>query len=222
MIEIRNLTKSYRTKAGKKYVFKNLNAKIPTLKNVALLGRNGAGKSTLMRILGGIDHPDSGEVVSDQSISWPLALSSGFQGSLTGRENVKFVCRIYGTESELKEKAAWIKEFSGIGDYFEEQVKKYSSGMKSRLAFALSMAFKFDVYLVDEITAVGDMAFRKQSEQAFKDMRDRASIIMVAHNLETLRKQCDMGIVLEDGSATVFDDINEAIAVYKGEQLEAA
>lgn len=175
-----------------------------------------------MRILGGIDHPDSGEVVSDQAISWPLALSSGFQGSLTGRENVKFVCRIYGNESELNEKAEWIKEFSGIGHYFEEQIKKYSSGMKSRLAFALSMAFKFDVYLVDEITAVGDMAFRQQSEQAFKDMRDRASIIMVAHNLETLRKQCDMGIVLENGSAIVFDDINEAIDVYKGEKREAA
>lgn len=222
MIEIKNLTKSYRTKNGRKYVFKNLNATIPRLKNVALLGRNGAGKSTLMRILGGIDHPDSGNVITDQTISWPLALSSGFQGSLTGRENVRFVCRIYGKESELKKTAEWIKEFSRIGDYFEEQVKKYSSGMKSRLAFALSMAFEFDVYLVDEITAVGDMAFRKQSEKAFKDMGDRASIIMVSHNLETLRKQCDMGILLENGSATVFNDIDEAIEVYKGEKREAA
>lgn len=222
MIEIKNLTKSYRTKNGRKYVFRNLNATIPTLKSVALLGRNGAGKSTLMRILGGIDHPDSGEVITDQTISWPLALSSGFQGSLSGRENVKFVCRIYGNESELDEKSAWIKAFSGIGDYFEEPVKTYSSGMKSRLAFALSMAFKFDVYLVDEITAVGDLAFRKQSEQAFKDMSGRSSVIMVAHNLEVLRKQCEMGILLEDGSATVFDDINEAIDVYKDEKRDAA
>ncbi len=222
MIEIRNLTKSYRTKNGRKYVFKDLNATIPTLKSVALIGRNGAGKSTLMRILGGIDYPDSGEIITDQSISWPLALASGFQGSLTGRENVKFVCRIYGDEASIREKAEWIKAFSGIGDYFEEPVKTYSSGMKSRLAFALSMAFRFDVYLVDEITAVGDQAFRKQSEQAFEEMRSRSSVIMVAHNMNVLKKHCDMAILLADGSATVYDDINEAIEIYQGGQRAAA
>jgi len=222
MIELRNLTKSYRTKNGRKYVFKNLNATIPTLKSVALIGRNGAGKSTLMRILGGIDYPDSGEIITDQSISWPLALSSGFQGSLTGRENVKFVCRIYDNESSIRKKAEWIKEFSGIGDYFEEPVKSYSSGMKSRLAFALSMAFRFDVYLVDEITAVGDQAFRKQSEQAFLEMKNRSSVIMVAHNMNTLKKHCDMAILLENGTATVYDAIDEAIEVYQGGQCAAA
>ena len=222
MIEIRNLTKSYRTKAGRRYVFRDLNATIPPMTNMALIGRNGAGKSTLMRILGGIDYPDSGEVITDRSISWPLGLSSGFQGSLTGRENVKFVCRIYGNESEIAEKTAWVKEFSGIGDYFEEQVKKYSNGMRARLAFALSMAFKFDVYLVDEITAVGDQAFRKQSEQAFLEMKNRSSIIMVAHNMATLRKHCDMGILLQDGTATVYEDLEEAIAVYQEGQRAAA
>ncbi len=222
MIEIRNLSKSYRTKNGRRYVFRDLNATIPTLKNVALIGRNGAGKSTLLRILGGIDYPDSGEVITDQSISWPLGLASGFQGSLTGRENVKFVCRIYGNESEIAAKSAWVKEFSGIGDYFEEPVKTYSSGMRSRLAFALSMAFRFDVYLIDEITAVGDQAFRKQSEEAFLEMKNRSSLIMVAHNMNTLKKHCDMGILLQDGSATVYDDLEEAIAVYEGKERAAA
>jgi len=219
MIELRNLSKSYRTRAGRHYVFRDLNVTIPTKANVALLGRNGAGKSTLMRILGGIDYPDQGEVVSDVSISWPLALSGGFQGSLTGRENAKFVCRIYGKEAELDQKLAFIKEFSGIEEYFEEPVKSYSSGMKSRVAFALSMAFEFDVYLVDEITAVGDQDFRDKSQKAFNTIRERAGVVMVSHNMNTLKQQCDMAILLENSSATVFTDIEKAIDCYQ-EQLQ--
>lgn len=217
MIELRNLTKSYRTRNGRHYVFRDLNVTIPTKANVALLGRNGAGKSTLMRILGGIDYPDQGKVVSDVSISWPLALSGGFQGSLTGRENAKFVCRIYGEEAELNSKLAFIKEFSGIEDYFEEPVKSYSSGMKARVAFALSMAFEFDVYLVDEITAVGDQDFKKKSQKAFDSMRERAGVVMVSHNMATLKQQCDMAILLENSTAKVFKDIEEGIACYQGQ-----
>lgn len=217
MIELRNLTKSYRTRYGRHYVFRDLNVTIPTKANVALLGRNGAGKSTLMRILGGIDYPDRGKVVSDVSISWPLALSGGFQGSLTGRENAKFVCRIYGKEAELNSKLAFIKEFSGIEDYFEEPVKSYSSGMKARVAFALSMAFEFDVYLVDEITAVGDQDFKKKSQKAFDSMRERAGVVMVSHNMATLKQQCDMAILLENSTAKVFEDIEEGIAYYQGQ-----
>ncbi|MGF1642263.1 MAG: ABC transporter ATP-binding protein [Thiotrichales bacterium] len=215
MIELKALTKSYRTRAGRHYVFRDLNLTIPTGANVGLLGRNGAGKSTLMRILGGIDFPDTGEVLTTKRVSWPLALSGGFQGSLSGRENVKFVCRVYGREHELEEKVNWIKSFSELDDYFEEPVKSYSSGMKSRLAFAMSMAFDFDVYLVDEITAVGDQAFRDKSRQAFADMRERASIIMVSHDLGTLQKQCDAGIVLEAGEARYFDRIDDAVQCYQ-------
>lgn len=215
MIQLRGLTKSYRTKSGRKYIFRDLSVDIPTRTNVALLGGNGAGKSTLMRILGGIDHPDSGQVISDHSISWPLALAGGFQGSLSGRENVKFVCRIYGRQSVLNEKLNFIKEFSGIGDYFEEPVKTYSSGMRSRLTFALSMAFEFDVYLVDEITAVGDQSFRDQSNKAFKQLRNKSGVIMVSHNLAALREQCDMGILLHRGNAHVYPHIDEAIRQFR-------
>jgi capsular polysaccharide transport system ATP-binding protein len=217
MIELHNLTKSYRTRAGRHFVFKDLNVTIPTQANVALLGRNGAGKSTLMRILGGIDYPDSGKVISDVSISWPLALSGGFQGSLSGRENAKFVCRIYGKEAELKSKLAFIKEFSGIEEFFEEPVKSYSSGMKARIAFALSMAFEFDVYLVDEITAVGDQDFKQKSQKAFDSMRERAGVVMVSHNMATLKQQCDMAILLENSTAKVFEDIEEGVAYYQGQ-----
>lgn len=216
MIELRELTKSYRTQAGRNYVFRDLNIIIPTQANVALLGRNGAGKSTLMRILGGTDYPDSGRVISDVSISWPLALSGGFQGSLSGRQNAKFVCRVYGKEAELDNKIEFIKKFSGIGEYFEEPVKSYSSGMRSRVAFALSMAFDFEVYLVDEIMSVGDQDFRKKSQKAFDSIRERAGVIMVSHNMSTLKKQCDMAIMLENSSAKVFEDIEEGIAYYQG------
>jgi len=217
MIELHNLTKSYRTRAGRHFVFKDLNVTIPTQANVALLGRNGAGKSTLMRILGGIDYPDSGKVISDVSISWPLALSGGFQGSLSGRENAKFVCRIYGKEVELESKLEFIKAFSGIEEFFEEPVKSYSSGMKARVAFALSMAFEFDVYLVDEITAVGDQDFKNKSQKAFDSMRERAGVVMVSHNMATLKQQCDMAILLENSTAKVFEDIEEGVAYYQGQ-----
>jgi len=217
MIEIDSLTKSYRTLSGKHYVFKNLSTVIPEGKNIALLGKNGAGKSTLMRILGGIDHADSGAVKTAMRISWPLGLSGGFQGSLSGKDNVKFVCRCYGQESEVPEKVRFVHEFSELGKFFFEPVKSYSSGMKSKLGFALSMAFEFDIYLVDEITAVGDKAFRAKSEKTFADLKGRSSLIMVAHNMDTLRAHCDAGIVLTQGEAKVFDDIEDAIAVYSQE-----
>ena len=218
MIQLKGLTKSYRTRTGRKYVFRDLDAVFPEGENVALLGRNGAGKSTLMRILGGIDFPDSGEVVTDKVLSWPLALSGGFQGSLTGRENVKFVCRTYGTQEELKEKIDLIHEFSELGDYFFEPVKSYSSGMRSRLAFALSLAFEFDVYLVDEVIAVGDRVFREKAKQAFKDLKGKSTIIMVSHDMQSLRSHCDSGIYLEDGEATYFSNIEEAISRYQGKK----
>ena len=132
------------TKKGRHYVFKNINMEFPENKSVGLIGRNGAGKSTLLRVIGGIDRPDSGRIETSKSISWPVGLSGGFQGSLTGRENVKFVSRLYALKKDLKEKISYVEEFSELGKYFDMPIKTYSSGMKSRLAFGLSMAFKFD------------------------------------------------------------------------------
>jgi len=130
MIKIENLTKSYRTPAGRHYVFKDLNLKLPSGKSVALIGRNGAGKSTLLRMIGGIDQPDSGLITTDKTISWPVGLSGGFQGSLSGRENVKFVARLYSKKDQLKEKIAFVEEFAELGKYFDMPIKNYSSGMK--------------------------------------------------------------------------------------------
>ncbi|HGU1370582.1 TPA: ABC transporter ATP-binding protein, partial [Escherichia coli] len=147
MIKIENLTKSYRTPAGRYYVFKDLNIDIPTGKSVAFIGRNGAGKSTLLRMVGGIDRPDSGRIITNKTISWPVGLAGGFQGSLTGRENVKFVVRLYSKKEDMKDKIKFIEEFAELGKFFDMPIKTYSSGMRARLAFGLSMAFKFDYYI---------------------------------------------------------------------------
>lgn len=145
MIAIENLTKSYRTPAGRHYVFKDLSLTLPSGKSVALIGRNGAGKSTLLRMIGGTDNPDSGRIISSATISAGRA-GWGFQGSLTGRENVKFVARLYAPKEEVRQKVAFVEEFAELGKYFDMPVKAYSSGMKARLGFGLSMAFKFDYY----------------------------------------------------------------------------
>ncbi len=216
MIEVIRLFKSYRTRQGRRYVFRDLNLTFPDSRNVALLGKNGAGKSTLMRILGGIDFPDKGEVRTDKRLSWPLALAGGFQGSLSGKDNVKFVCRVYGTEGDLADTLAFVHEFSELGEYFFEPLKSYSSGMRSRLAFALSLAFEFDVYLVDEVTAVGDEKFRRKAKRAFEDLKGKATLIMVSHDMQTLKAHCDAAVYLEDGKATYYDDLAPAIARYQG------
>lgn len=184
MIVLENLTKSYVTpKIGRHYVFRDLNAEMPSGTSIALLGENGAGKSTLLRIIGGIDFADSGDVKTEGRISWPVGLTGGFQGSLTGRQNVRFVCRLNSTSDQVEEKIKFVQDFAELGKYFDMPVKSYSSGMKSRLSFGLSMAFDFDYYLLDEVGAVGDARFKAKSEALLKDLHNKASVIMVSHNL---------------------------------------
>lgn len=217
MIKIENLTKSYlHHKAGRKYVFKDLSFTIPDGKNVAIIGRNGAGKSTLMNLLAKVDTPDSGKIITDQSISWPVGLSGGFQGSLSGRENVQFIARTQGFRGEaLREKVKAVEAFAEIGDYFDLPTKTYSSGMKGRVAFGLSLAFDFDYYIIDEAMSVGDAHFKKKASQAFKDKVGKANIILVTHGMTQIRKMCDIVIVLNDGQAIIYDDIEEGIKIYQ-------
>ncbi|HDV1349361.1 TPA: ABC transporter ATP-binding protein, partial [Escherichia coli] len=215
MIKIENLTKSYRTPTGRHYVFKDLNLEIPSGKSVAFIGRNGAGKSTLLRMIGGIDRPDSGKIITNKTISWPVGLAGGFQGSLTGRENVKFVARLYAKQEELKEKIEFVEEFAELGKYFDMPIKTYSSGMRSRLGFGLSMAFKFDYYIVDEVTAVGDARFKEKCAQLFKERHKESSFLMVSHSLNSLKEFCDVAIVFKDDNAVGFyEDVQEGIEEY--------
>ena len=219
MIKIENLTKSYRTPQGRHYVFKDLNIEIPSGKSVALIGRNGAGKSTLLRMIGGIDRPDSGSITTDKTISWPVGLSGGFQGSLTGRENVKFVARLYAKKEELKDKVAFVEDFAELGKYFDMPIKSYSSGMKSRLGFGLSMAFKFDYYLVDEVTAVGDARFKKKCLEIFQEKSKTSNILMVSHSVKSLHEFCDSALFIgRDNLVKYSDNINDALHYYKCEE----
>ncbi|WP_137489862.1 ABC transporter ATP-binding protein, partial [Escherichia coli] len=195
--------------------FKDLNIAFPSDKSIALLGRNGAGKSTLLRVIGGIDRPDKGTVITDKTISWPVGLSGGFQGSLTGRENVKFVARLYSKANELKNKIEFVEEFSELGKYFDMPIKTYSSGMRSRLGFGLSMAFNFDYYLVDEITAVGDARFKEKCAKLFKAKHSEFNFIMVSHSLHSLKEFCDVAIYLgRNNMVYYFDDVDYAIKQY--------
>lgn len=217
MIKIENLTKSYlHHKAGRQYVFRDLSFTIPSGKNVAIIGRNGAGKSTLMNLLAKVDTPDSGRIITDQSISWPVGLSGGFQGSLSGRENVKFIARTQGFRGEsLWEKVRYVEEFADIGSYFDLPTKTYSSGMRGRVAFGLSLAFEFDYYIIDEAMSVGDARFKKKASQVFKDKVGQANIILVTHGMTQVKKMCDVVIILDNGTATIYDDVMEGIKVYR-------
>ncbi|WP_226662985.1 ABC transporter ATP-binding protein [Microbulbifer aggregans] len=216
MIELRNLTKSFRTPAGRKVLFRDVNAIFPEGKNIGILGRNGAGKSTLLKLMGGIDYPDSGAVITDQRISWPMGLSGGFQGSMTGRENAAFICGIHGIWGAEKRKVLdRVQEFAEIGSYFDAPVKTYSSGMRSRLAFGLSISVDFDYYLVDEVMSVGDAHFKHKCEQVIAEKRKTSNFIIVAHSMATLKKNCDVGIYLGPSGLQIFDTVQEAIDLYQ-------
>jgi capsular polysaccharide transport system ATP-binding protein len=182
---------------------------------VGLIGANGAGKSTLLRLIAGMDTPERGEVIRHSRDSWPVGLSGGMQNNMTGRQNVKFVARAQGSNpEEVKRVIAFVQDFAEIGNAFDEPVRTYSSGMRSRLSFGLSLAFDFDVYISDEATAVGDRAFKAKAQALFKDRVGKASLIMVSHGEGILRDLCQAGIYLKAGKAFWYDDINEAIADY--------
>lgn len=219
MIKIQNLTKSYKTPTGRHYVFKNLSINLPEKKSIALIGRNGAGKSTLLRMIGGIDQPDSGSITTEKSISWPVGLSGGFQGSLTGRENVKFVARLFAKKDEIAHKVKFVEEFSELGKYFDMPIKTYSSGMKSRLGFGLSMAFKFDYYLVDEVTAVGDASFKRKCTELFKEKQFESNFLMVSHSLNSLKIYCNAALLIaRNNRVTYFDNVDDAIGQYLADE----
>lgn len=218
MIKVQNLWKKYHGEVENDWVLKNISFTIPSGVSVGLIGPNGAGKSTLLRLIGGMDSPERGEIIRDCSVSWPIGLSGGFQGAMTGRQNVMFVARIHGGNKSVKNIIKFVEEFAEIGKAFDRPVRTYSSGMKSRLAFGMSLAIDFDVYLSDEATAVGDTAFKEKAKKAFKDRVGRSSLIMVSHSEGILKDLCQAGIVLHKKEALWFEDIHEALEFYKETQ----
>jgi capsular polysaccharide transport system ATP-binding protein len=215
MIKLNNVTKFFKTNNSRKYILKDVSLTIPSGISVGILGRNGVGKSTLLKMLGQIEFPNYGSISSKNTFSWPMGLGGGFQGSMTGKQNIKFVARIYQKdESEIKSIISFVKDFAQIGEYYNMPIKNYSSGMKSRLSFGLSLAFDFDYLIIDETLSVGDENFKKKAKQALIDKINKCNILLVSHSMGDLRQLCDAGIVLDDGKIYYFDDIKDAIEKY--------
>lgn len=187
----------------------NINAVFPTGVSVALLGRNGAGKSTLMEMIGGRMKPDSGTIEMTGTVSWPVGFSGSFHRDLTGAQNIRFIARIYGVDTDSL--IDYVKDFAKLGAHFDLPVRNYSSGMKSRLAFGASIGIPFDTYLVDEVTSVGDAAFKQKSQLVFNDRMKSAGAVVVSHSMSQVRQLCQAGAVLENGRLTYYDDLEEAI-----------
>ncbi len=210
MIKFENVTKVFHLHGRKKVVADNINAVFPTGSSVGLLGRNGAGKSTLLEMIAGTYEPTSGRIVSTGSISWPVGFAGSFHGELTGAQNTRFVARIYGVDAD--ELIEFVESFAGLGVHFKLPFRTYSSGMMSRLAFGVSMGIGFDTYLVDEITAVGDAAFRAKSSEVFLERMKYSGAVVVTHSVDQVRELCNAVAVLDQGQMTYYEDIEEGIA----------
>ncbi|RIV83516.1 ABC transporter ATP-binding protein [Aurantiacibacter xanthus] len=213
MIECRDIRKEYRVGHIRKTVLKGVDFNINPRDRIGLLGRNGAGKSTLIRLIGGVEMPTSGKIIRKMSCSWPLGFSGGFQGSLTGYDNARFIARIY--DKPYAEMRAFVEEFTELGHNLRMPVKQYSSGMRARLAFALSLGIEFDCYLIDEVIMVGDKNFRDKCQSAFFEDREDRALLLASHSLTTVKQYCNRAIVLNDGVATVYEDVDEAISIYE-------
>ena len=215
MIELNHVTKVYPLPRGqRKVVLDDISYTFHEGTSMGILGLNGAGKSTLMRLICGAEAPDKGRVKRTSRVSWPIGFSGGFHGSLTGRENMRFTCRIYG--ADIKKVTEFVEDFSELGPYMDMPIRTYSSGMKSKLAFGLSMAIGFDFYLIDEGYAVGDASFRSKSERVFQERKANATCLVVAHSTSVIRSNCDNAVILKDGKFLQFDTLDDALNTYEG------
>ncbi len=218
MIHLSHVTKRYPMHGGDRVILDDVNLRVRRGEKIGILGRNGSGKSTLIRLISGAERPSSGTVTRSMRVSWPLAFAGGFQGTLTGLDNLRFICRIYNTTTE--DKIPFVQEFSELGAYLREPVKSYSSGMRARLAFALSMVIEFDCYLIDEVIAVGDQRFHERCQiELFEKRRDR-SMIIVSHDPNFIKAHCDDAGVMVKGKLHFFPSVDEGFAYYNEHSAE--
>jgi len=210
MIRLENLSKTFILKGQRKVVADNINVTFPTGVSVALLGRNGAGKSSLLSMISGTLNPDEGQITSTGTVSWPVGFAGSFHRDLTGAQNVRFIARVYGVDTAGL--VAFVEDFAELDKHFHLPVRTYSAGMKSRLSFGVSMGIRFDTYLVDEVTSVGDAAFRRKSGITFNARMQDSGAIVVTHGMDMVRQMCTAGAVLEGGRLDYYDDVEAAIA----------
>lgn len=213
MIRLDGIHKRYHTRHGSVHVLNDVNLVVRPGEKVGVLGRNGAGKSTLIRLISGAERPSEGRIERKMSVSWPLAFGGAFQAALTGLDNLRFICRIYGTSAE--DKIPYVQEFSELGRYLREPVRTYSAGMRARLAFAISMVVEFDCFLIDEIVAVGDARFHEKCRVELFEKRGDRAMILVSHDPGYVRAHCDRASVLVAGRLHNFDSVEEAYAFYQ-------
>jgi capsular polysaccharide transport system ATP-binding protein len=221
MIRLTDVTKQYSSNAGTRVILRDINLTIRPGEHVGILGRNGAGKSTLIRVISGAEPPTTGTVERSMSVSWPLAFTGGFHNRLTGVDNLRFICRIYGVD--FRDRLAFVEEFSELGSYLNEPVGVYSSGMRARLAFAISMTIDFDCYLIDEVIAVGDESFRERCKRELFEKRSDKAMLIVSHSHRYLKDTCDRFLLFRDGRVEEFSDFDEVYFEYKillGESFE--
>ena len=213
MIKLENISKAYPIKTGKRWVLKDINLTLNKGDKIGILGRNGAGKSTLVRLLGGVEKPTKGRVIRDMSMSWPIAFAGAFQGTLTGADNVRFVCRVYNTDYHKAMQI--VEDFAELGKYLYEPVKVYSSGMRARLAFAISLAIEFDCYLIDEVLSVGDANFQHKCHYELFEKRADRGMIIVSHELHNIKDTCNKIAILNQGELKIYEDMEQAVNVYQ-------
>jgi capsular polysaccharide transport system ATP-binding protein len=213
LVEFRNVTKSYRIRGGSKPIVRDLTLILPSNQNVAVIGRNGSGKSTLLRMISGTLPPERGRILRHGRISWPMGFSGGLHAALTGRQNARFIARVYGTDTDYM--VDYVTQFSELGSFLDMPINTYSTGMKARLAFGISLAAKCDCYLIDEITEVGDAVFKEKCRVAFREQMKGAQLIVVSHSEATLKSLCTSGLLLIDGVAHYFESLEEALQVYR-------
>ncbi len=212
MLAVEHVSKVYRTRTGRNRVLRDVSFQLEPGRHLGILGRNGAGKSTLIRLIAGAERPTSGRIRRGMSVSWPLAFGGAFQQHLTGLDNLKFVCRIYG--KDYRRLVSFVEEFTELGRYFREPVMHYSHGMLTRLAFALSMAIEFDCFLIDEAMVVGDRRFHERCHfELFSKRKDRA-FILVTHDANSIKMYCKNACVLHDGQLIPFTSVDEAYDFY--------
>ncbi|PSJ51760.1 ABC transporter ATP-binding protein [Kumtagia ephedrae] len=216
MIHLENVCKSYPARMGRKSVINDVSIDFVPGRNTAIMGGNGAGKSTLMRLISGAEVPDSGKVERRASVSWPLGFRGGLHGSLTGRENLAFIARIYGRN--YPDLLDFVEDFAEIGNYMQQPVRTYSSGMKARLSFGVSMAIQFDYYLIDEVIAVGDVSFKRKCKIVLSDRLKDSTVLLISHSTSIMKEFCQHGVVMENGRLLEFGSLNKAIKYYEASQ----
>jgi capsular polysaccharide transport system ATP-binding protein len=213
MIRLDGVYKFYQTGRTRKVVINDVTTAFDTRKSYGVLGLNGAGKSTLLRLIGGAELPNAGRITKSVSVSWPLGFGGGFHPAMSGRENVHFLSRIYGADP--RRVCDFVEDFAELGAYIDAPIQTYSSGMAARLAFGVSMAIDFDFYLVDEIVVVGDDRFRSRAQRSFDERRSRSGIMLVTHSMDLVKDYCDHGVIVHAGQVQIFENVDDAIAVYK-------